>query len=111
MSAHSKCLLTTSVHQNGAAWKRIVRRLYRAQQASGKEYDGGDQIQRAMNSDPYETEGQQKQPYDGIRDKRQQSQRPAEKQKNTPQQEFDHIRKKTSSVATVGWPAKFRESV
>src|SRR5665213_3019001 len=55
-----------------------------------EEDDGAHHFQHASYCNSNQTEGQQKQPHNRIKHQRQQSQRPAQNQQNTPQQKLDH---------------------
>ena len=61
-----------------------------ADHADGEEDDGADEFEDAADRDADDAEGNQEQPNNGVGDEGDQSQRPAENEKDAEEQEFRH---------------------
>jgi hypothetical protein len=57
-----------------------------AKRPGGEEDDSSQQLQHSIHRDPNNAKRQQKQPHNGIEENRQQSDRPAEKQYDQPEE-------------------------
>jgi hypothetical protein len=64
--------------------------LDRADHADGEEDDGADELEDSADRYADDAEGNQEYPDDGVSNERNQSQRPAENEKNAEEQEFGH---------------------
>jgi hypothetical protein len=56
-----------------------------AKHSRGKKKDGPQQPENPLNRDAYDAKRQQQQPHDGVKNEREQRQRPAQNQQDAPQ--------------------------